>query len=115
MRNRLLEEKSQMWTTVLAAKGMNDLSIFSRLIKVSLPTVLTVVGIQMSVVLAGTMITEIIFDIPGIGSLLFESIQNRDYPLVQGIIAYSTIVYMVVYFFIDFANEKIDPRIGRTS
>jgi len=111
MRNRMLEEKNEMWVSVIKAKGMGEKDVFWRLIVVSLPSVFTVIGIQISVVLAGTMITEIIFDIPGIGSLLFESIQNRDYPLVQGIIAYSTIVYMVVYFGIDYLNEFIDPRI----
>jgi peptide/nickel transport system permease protein len=69
-------------------------------------------GIQLSVVLAGTMITETIFDIPGMGTLLFESIQNRDYPVVQGVIIYSTIVYMTIYFLVDLINERIDPRIS---
>ena len=77
-----------------------------------LPTILNVVAIQLSVVLAGTMITETIFDIPGLGSLLFEAINNRDYPLVQGVIAYSTVIYMLVYVVVDFVNEKLDPRIA---
>ena len=64
----------------------------------------------MSVVIAGTMITETIFDIPGMGALLFDGIQNRDYPIVQGVITYSTFMYMLIYFLIDFINEKIDPR-----
>jgi peptide/nickel transport system permease protein len=56
------------------------------------------------------MITETIFDIPGMGSLLFEGIQNRDYPIVQGVIIYSTITYMLIYFIVDYINEWIDPR-----
>ena len=44
-------------------------------------------------------------------STLFEGIQNRDYPLVQGIIVYMSLVYLGVYFLVDFINEKIDPRI----
>ena len=75
-----------------------------------MPTILNVVSIQLSVVIAGTMITETIFDIPGMGSLLFDGIQNRDYPIVQGVIVYSTVTYMVIYFLIDFINEKLDPR-----
>ncbi|MDO9181645.1 MAG: ABC transporter permease subunit, partial [Bacteriovorax sp.] len=63
-----------------------------------------------SVVIAGTMITETIFDIPGMGSLLFDGIQNRDYPIVQGVIIYSTVTYMLIYFIIDYVNEWIDPR-----
>lgn len=110
-RNKYLEECKSPWVQVLSAKGMSNLSIQLRLTKVCLPTILNVVAIQLSVVLAGTMITETIFDIPGMGLLLFEGIQNRDYPVVQGVIAYSTIIYMCIYFFVDIINSKIDPRI----
>ncbi len=111
-RNKLLEESGAPWVQVLRSKGMSDLSILRRLSKVCMPTILNVVAIQLSVVLAGTMITETIFDIPGMGLLLFEGIQNRDYPVVQGVIIYSTVIYMGVYFIVDFVNEKIDPRIS---
>lgn len=113
MRNKYLEEESQLWVLVLNAKGLSNFAIIYRLIKICLPTILNVVAIQLSVVLAGTVITETIFDIPGLGSLLFEAINNRDYPLVQGIIAYSTVIYMLVYVIVDYANEKLDPRIGQ--
>ena len=109
-RNKYLEEASSQWVMVTRSKGLSDVSILLRVLKVCLPTILNVVSIQLSVVIAGTMITETIFDIPGMGSLLFDGIQNRDYPIVQGVIVYSTIMYMVIYFLIDFINEKLDPR-----
>ena len=112
-RNKFLEEAKVPWVEFLKAKGMGDKGINLRILKVCMPTILNIVGIQLSVVLAGTMITETIFDIPGMGMLLFESIQNRDYPVVQGIIVYSTIIYMAIYFTVDYLNEKIDPRIGQ--
>ncbi len=112
MRNKFLEENNQLWVLVLHAKGMFKKDIVLRTVKICLPTILNVVAIQLSVVLAGTMITETIFDIPGVGSLLFEAIGNRDYPIVQGVIAYSTVIYMLIYFFVDFLNEKLDPRIA---
>lgn len=111
MRNKYLEECNAPWVQVLYAKGLGEYAIQMRLVKVCLPTLFNVVAIQLSVVLAGTMITETIFDIPGMGMLLFEGIQNRDYPIVQGVIVYSTIIYMLIYFFVDLINEKIDPRI----
>lgn len=109
-RNKYLAEVKEQWVIVSRAKGLSEFAILIRLLKVSAPTILTVVSIQLSAVIAGTMITETIFDIPGMGSLLFEGIQNRDYPIVQGVILYSTIMYMLIYFLIDFINEKIDPR-----
>ncbi len=110
-RNKYLEEMNAPWVTVIKAKGLNDVAVLKRVLKVCLPTILNVIAIQLSVVIAGTMITETIFDIPGMGSLLFDGIQNRDYPIVQGVIVYSTLMYMIIYFLIDFINEQIDPRI----
>lgn len=109
-RNKYLEEVHSQWVMVTRSKGLGEVSILLRILKVCLPTILNVVSIQLSVVIAGTMITETIFDIPGMGSLLFDGIQNRDYPIVQGVIVYSTITYMIIYFLIDFINEKLDPR-----
>lgn len=109
-RNKYLEEIHSQWVTVIKAKGLDEMAILLRVLKVCLPTILNIVSIQLSVVIAGTMITETIFDIPGMGSLLFDGIQNRDYPIVQGVIIYSTITYMLIYFIIDYINEWIDPR-----
>jgi len=111
-RNKYLEEMNAPWVTVIKAKGLNDIDVLLRVLKICMPTILNVIAIQLSVVIAGTMITETIFDIPGMGSLLFDGIQNRDYPIVQGVIVYSTLMYMVIYFLIDFINEQIDPRIS---
>ena len=110
-RSKFLDESNELWVTVLRAKGLSQVDVLLRILKVCLPTVLNVIAIQLSVVLAGTMVTETIFDIPGMGLLLFESIQNRDYPVVQGVVVYSTIIYVVVYFLIDYVNEVIDSRI----
>ncbi len=109
-RNKYLEEAYSPWVVVCRSKGLSEYAILLRVLKICLPTILNVVSIQLSVVIAGTMITETIFDIPGMGALLFDGIQNRDYPIVQGVIAYSTSMYMFIYFIIDFINEKIDPR-----
>ena len=110
-RNKYLEEVTSQWVMVTRSKGLSESAILLRVLKVCLPTILNIVSIQLSAVIAGTMITETIFDIPGMGSLLFDGIQNRDYPIVQGVIVYSTITYMVIYFLLDFINEKIDPRL----
>lgn len=112
-RNKYLEEVHSQWVVVIRAKGLSEIAILLRVLKVCLPTILNIVSIQLSVVIAGTMITETIFDIPGMGSLLFDGIQNRDYPIVQGVIIYSTLTYMLIYFIIDYINEWIDPRTQR--
>lgn len=113
-RNKFLEEVSSQWVMVLKAKGLNEWQILLRIVKICLPTILNVISIQLSVVIAGTMITETIYDIPGVGSLLFDGITARDYPVVQAVILYSTVCYMLIYFLVDFINEKIDPRLVRS-
>lgn len=110
-RNRFLEEINEPWIQVLRAKGLSENSVYLRVFKACFPTVLTIVGIQLSIVIAGTMVTETIFDIPGMGTLLLDGIQNRDYPVVQGVIIYSMITYMLIYFVFDYINSKIDPRL----
>lgn len=110
-RNRYLEEKNGPWVQVLRAKGLPDLQIVKRIFRVSLSSVVTVSSIQLSIVLAGTLVTETIYDIPGVGSLLYGSIQNRDYPVIQALIVYTCSIYLFVYFLSELINEKIDPRL----
>src|SRR5690606_27457982 len=111
VRNQYLEMKNEPWSTVLKAKGLSDLSIICRIYKVCLPTIMHVVSLQLSVILAGAMITETIFDIPGLGRLLLTSIENRDYPLVQGLIIYTSFIYLILYMLTDIFNRRLDPRL----
>lgn len=113
VRTRFLDDLSEPWVLVLKSKGLKDIDVYKRVFKLTLPTILNVVALQLSVVLGGTIITEAIFDIPGMGQLLFEAIQNRDYPLVQGVIVYITVIYLVVYFLIEELNKLLDPRMDR--
>lgn len=110
VRTRFLDDLGEPFVAVLSAKGLGPAQIYLRVFKLSLPTILNVVAIQLSVVLGGTIITETIFDIPGLGLLLFEGIQSRDYPLVQGLVTFIASIYMAVYFLVEWLNESIDPR-----
>lgn len=114
VRNQFLESSGEPWIAVLKAKGMGSFAIHLRVYKVCLPTILNLVSMQLSVILAGAMITETIFDIPGLGKLLLTAIENRDYPLVQGLIIYTSLIYLVLYVFTDIANSKIDPRLAQS-
>ena len=76
-----------------------------------IPTV-TVAGFAFGYMLAGTIITEVIFNIPGVGRMLFESILARDYPLVQGIVLFNVALFVVANFVVDVLYTLLDPRIG---
>lgn len=111
VRLRFLEEKKVPWVNFLRAKGLSENQIRIRLFKVVLGTILSVIAIQMSVVFTGTIVTESIFDIPGLGQQLFNAIENRDYPLIQGIIFFITMIYLLIYYIVNYIQVLIDPRI----
>ena len=65
----------------------------------------------MAEVVAGTIIVEQVFSLPGIGQLLITAISNRDFPLVQGIVMYITVVVVMINFIVDVLYSVLDPRI----
>ena len=73
--------------------------------------IVTVVGLQFGTVLGGTVLTETVFNIPGIGRLLVEAISGRDYPLLQGTILVTSLLYVFVNLSVDLLYAACDPRI----
>ena len=73
--------------------------------------VITLLGLQLGALLGGAVITETVFSWPGVGSLLVESIQKRDYPIVQGCVLLISLAYVLVNTLTDLAYAWIDPRI----
>jgi peptide/nickel transport system permease protein len=68
-------------------------------------------GIQFSNLLSGTVIIERIFNIPGLGSLLFEAVSTRDYPLLQGIVVVFGLIAIIVNLLVDMSYGLADPRV----
>ena len=73
--------------------------------------IVTLIGLQFGTVLTGAVITETVFAWPGVGRLLIQSINFRDYPLVQGCILLIAVTYMAVNLLTDLAYGSLDPRI----
>jgi peptide/nickel transport system permease protein len=74
---------------------------------------LTFVGLQFGDLLGGVVIVERVFNWPGMGSLAFDAISSRDYPVLQGVITVMAILIVATNLLIDLAYGIIDPRIGR--
>ena len=72
----------------------------------------TVLGLQAGALLAGAVITETVFAWPGVGSLLVEAIQRRDFPVVQGCVLLVSVCYVAVNALTDLAYGWLDPRTG---
>ena len=77
----------------------------------SLIPVVTIIGLQFGAVLTGTIITETIFAWPGVGRLLIQAINFRDYPLVQGCILFISVTYVAMNLLVDLVYGWLDPRI----
>ncbi|MFW7377917.1 MAG: ABC transporter permease [Oligoflexus sp.] len=111
-RNSILDTVQEDFVRTARAKGCSELKVmFVHVFRnASLPLV-TVVGLQFGVLLTGAVITEKIFDWPGLGSLLIEGIQARDYPIIQGCVLFFASSYLLVNLVTDLVYAFVDPRI----
>lgn len=111
-RNTLLDTLGEDYIRTAKAKGVHPVIIVLKhaLRNAALPLV-TIVGLQFGVLLTGAVITEKIFDWPGLGTLMLEALGNRDYPLVQGCILVFSTLYLLVNLLTDLVYKVIDPRV----
>ncbi len=112
LRASLLEVLHEEYVRTARAKGVSPRRVILRhaLFNALLPVV-TVLGLQLGTLLGGAVITEVVFDWPGLGQLLVESIQRRDYPVVQGVILVIATAYVVVNALTDWLYGWLDPRV----
>jgi len=73
--------------------------------------VTTVIGITMAILIGGAVVTEIVFNIPGLGRLIISAILRRDYPVVQGVVLVTAASYVLINLAVDMVYAFIDPRI----
>lgn len=111
-RASLVEELRELYVRAARARGVSmTRTVLRHALRNGLIPIITIVGLQFGAVLTGTIITETIFAWPGLGRLLIQSIQFRDYPMVQGCILLIAVTYVVVNLLTDLAYGLADPRI----
>ncbi len=111
IRTAMLEELSQDYIRTARAKGLSERTVVYRhALRNALVPVMTVAGLQFGSLLAGAIVTETIFSLPGIGRLTLSAISNRDYALVQGCILAIGLTYVAVNLLTDLAYTVADPR-----
>ena len=112
VRSSVIEELGEDYVRTARAKGLPESTvIYKHVLKNGLIPVVTVLGLQFGVLLAGAIITERIFAWPGVGSLLIDSISERDYKLTQGCILVIALTYVAVNTATDMVYRLLDPRI----
>jgi len=111
-RNSMLDVLSQDYIKVAKAKGLKrNKVIFKHALRNGMIPVITTAGIQLGYLVGGTIVVESMFAIPGMGRLLLQAVNQRDYPVVQGIVAFIGILIVVLNILIDILYSVIDPRI----
>jgi peptide/nickel transport system permease protein len=111
-RSSMLDVARADYVKTAWAKGLSEGSVTMRhIFRNSLISVVSALGFTFVALLAGTVVTETVFSLPGVGRLVVESLLRRDYPTIQGVILIVAFVYMLVNLLVDLSFAILDPRI----
>jgi peptide/nickel transport system permease protein len=114
-RSSMLEILRQDYIRTARAKGASEASVnFHHALKNAILPVITVVGIEAAFLIGGLIVTETVFNIPGLARFLVEAIRWRDYPIVQNLVMFIAVVVVSTNFIVDMLYAVFDPRIRYT-
>lgn len=115
VRNSMLEVINEHFIVTLRAKGLSErLVMYRHALRNALIPAITIIGIHIGDLMAGTVVIETVFSRQGIGRILADAIMSKDLPVVQGVVFFSAIIYVVVNLLVDISYVFIDPRVRRT-
>lgn len=115
LRSSILTEMGREYVRTAYSRGNTDTAVlYGHVLKNAMIPVVTFFAMVIAEILAGSIVAEQVFSVPGIGRLLISSISNRDYPVVQAIVLYITSVVVLINFAVDMIYQILDPRV-RTS
>lgn len=111
-RSSMLEVLGEDYIRTARSKGLSKRRVvYKHAFRNAIIPVLTIIGLQASDLLAGAIIIENVFHLPGIGRLVFEAIGQRDLPVIQGVVLFIAALIVVMNFLVDVAYRYLDPRI----
>jgi peptide/nickel transport system permease protein len=111
-RSSMLEVLRQDYVRTARSKGMSERSVtFDHALRNALLPVLTTIGIETAILFGGLIVTETVFNIPGVARFLVEAIRWRDYPMVQNLVMFIAVVVVTVNLIVDLLYMLVDPRI----
>jgi len=112
MRASAIDVLNQEYITHARAKGLPERTVLARHVfpNAFAPT-LTLVGLSLGHLLGGIAVIETVFTLPGLGRLMVDSVLARDYPVVQGCLLFTAVIYVVVNLAVDMLYPVFDPRV----
>ena len=112
VRSSLLEVLNDDYLTTARAKGVSEHNVIVKhALSNGLIPVITIVGLQLGFVLGGSVLIEIVFNLPGLGRLLIDAVFSRDFPVIQGAVLVYAIIFILVNLLVDLLYAYVDPRI----
>jgi peptide/nickel transport system permease protein len=112
VRSSMLEVMRQDYVVTARAKGLRErVVVVGHALKNALIPVVTYFGLQLAGLLTGAVVTETVFSRPGLGRVAVTAISNRDFPLIQGVVLVTAVIYVLVSLAVDLSYAVIDPRI----
>ncbi|KRM06204.1 dipeptide transport system permease protein DppB [Liquorilactobacillus ghanensis DSM 18630] len=114
MRTSLIEVLDGKFVLAKQAMGFTDVDIvFNREIKNAMLPVLTIIGLELGTMIGGAVVTETVFSWPGIGQLVVQAVQKRDFPLIQATVIIISVFYIFINFAVDVLYFYLDPRVRK--
>jgi len=111
-RSSMLEVLGEDYIRTARSKGLSKRRVvYKHAFRNAIIPVITIIGLQAGDLLAGAIIVENVFHLPGVGRLVFEAIGQRDLPVIQGVVLFIAALIVVINFLIDVAYRYLDPRI----
>jgi len=110
-RATVIEVLSEDYIRTARAKGLGVIPVLLHALRNAAIPIVTTVGVGMSLLIGGVVVTETVFAIPGIGRLVVDAVQRHDYPVIQSVLLLSAGVYVLINLLIDLSYRFFDPRI----
>jgi len=111
-RSSIIEVMSQDFVRTARAKGLSGVPVvLKHALRNAMIPIVTVIGLVFALSLGGAIVVEIVFNLPGIGRMLIDSVGRRDYPVIQGVVLYIAFAYVLANLLVDLTYALIDPRI----
>jgi peptide/nickel transport system permease protein len=112
LRANLLETMSEDYIRTARAKGLSERRVvLGHGVRAAITPIVTVLGLDIGILLGGAILTESVFNIPGVGRLAYDAIQRSDLPVIQGTVLFGAFFIVLANLVVDIAYAFIDPRV----